>query len=421
MTAGKTWGAAGASAALLCGGLFLAAPAAVAAPDPTACLQASGAFHTTPATAGVTAESVTALEQAAAADAAAQASYDALAQAAAGPVLAELESVEAARVAALQAGDQAALDAAHARIDELLPVLHRRLDTPEIRAAGAARDAASVAFLKLQKDLGLDQAAVAGLLSGLRDFAVACDGVDGAVPAVAPAPVGAVHGAPACLEASGRLHTALAAAGISAPAATALEEAAAAFAVAEANYDALAQAAAGTLPAELDAAMAERDAALLSGDEAAAAAAQSRVDELSQGLEPLLDTPEVQAAEAVRLEARTTFVRHWTELGIDQAAVAHLLGLLQDFLVACAGVPVTTPVVVPDVPAPAPVPAAPVPAAPVEAGPVAVNPGLNVDSAAAAEPDRAPGDLVTAALVALAVAVAAAAGARFRRGGRTRP
>lgn len=411
MNAVTTWGAIGSSAAMLAGGLFLGAPAAVAAPDPTACLQASGEFHATLAAAGITAESAAALEQAAEADAAAQAAYDALAQAAAGPVLAELETVEAARVAALKSGDQAALDAAHARIDELMPVLHDLLDTPEIRAAGAARDDAAVAFLGLQKSLGLDQAAMATLLSQMRDFAVACEGVDGAAPVAAPAPGTGVRDEPACLEASGRLHTALAAAGISAPTATALEEAAAAFAVAEAHYDALAQAAAGTLPAELEAAMAARDAAILSGDEAARDAAQQRVDELSLALEPLLDTPEIQAAETARLDTRVAFVLRWGELGIQEAAVADLLGLVEDFVVACAGVPVAPPVVVPETPAPPP-------AAPVDAGPVGVNPGLNVDTAAA-EPERSPGGLVPAALLVLALAAPVTAGALVRRGRHT--
>ena len=58
MTAGKTWAATGATAAMLAGGLLLGAPAAVAAPGDPACLQATAQLDAALAGAGLPPERI---------------------------------------------------------------------------------------------------------------------------------------------------------------------------------------------------------------------------------------------------------------------------------------------------------------------------------------------------------------------------
>ena len=117
MTAGKTWAATGATAAMLAGGLLLGAPAAVAAPGDPACLQATAQLDAALAGAGLTPESLGALDLSAEAVAAAEAQYAALVEGAGGPSLQELEAAAAALMAAQESGDAeaVALRAAHRR------------------------------------------------------------------------------------------------------------------------------------------------------------------------------------------------------------------------------------------------------------------------------------------------------------------
>ena len=83
MISTKKWVAAGSTATLLAGGLFLGAPTAAAAPGDAACLQASTQFNAALSTAGVDLSFVTQFELAMAAGEDASQNFDAVSQAAA--------------------------------------------------------------------------------------------------------------------------------------------------------------------------------------------------------------------------------------------------------------------------------------------------------------------------------------------------
>ncbi|MCM3486179.1 hypothetical protein [Kocuria rosea] len=191
MTAGKTWAATGATAAMLAGGLLLGAPAAVAAPGDPACLQATAQLDAALAGAGLTPESLGALDLSAEAVAAAEAQYAALVEGAGGPSLQELESAAAALMAAQESGDAEAVALAEARLVELDQQLTIALGTLDPAVAEQAVAEAAVAFEALLAELALDESAVDQFLVLLEQAVLACE-----APA-APAPVAPVLPAPA--------------------------------------------------------------------------------------------------------------------------------------------------------------------------------------------------------------------------------
>ena len=191
MTAGKTWAATGATAAMLAGGLLLGAPAAVAAPGDPACLQATAQLDAALAGAGLTPESLGALDLSAEAVAAAEAQYAALVEGAGGPSLQELEAAAAALMAAQESGDAEAVALAEARLVELDQQLTIALGTLDPAVAEQAVAEAAVAFEALLAELALDESAVDQFLVLLEQAVLACE-----APA-APAPVAPVLPAPA--------------------------------------------------------------------------------------------------------------------------------------------------------------------------------------------------------------------------------
>jgi hypothetical protein len=190
MTAGKTWAATGATAAMLAGGLLLGAPAAVAAPGDPACLQATAQLDAALAGAGLTPESLGALDLSAEAVAAAEAQYAALVEGAGGPSLQELEAAAAALMAAQESGDAEAVALAEARLVELDQQLTVALGTLDPAVAEQAVAEAAVAFEALLAELALDESAVDQFLVLLEQAVLACE-----APA-APAPVAPVLPAP---------------------------------------------------------------------------------------------------------------------------------------------------------------------------------------------------------------------------------
>lgn len=189
MTVAKTWAAAGSAATMLVGGLVLGAPAAVAAPGDAACLQATNQFDAALAGAGLTPESIMALDQTADAVASVEAQYTALVEGAGGPSLAELQAAAAALVAAQESGDPAAVAQAEARIAELDAALAAALGTVDPAALEAALVETGATFEALLAELALDEATVNQLLVLLEQAVVACEGQIGQLPVVAPAPV----------------------------------------------------------------------------------------------------------------------------------------------------------------------------------------------------------------------------------------
>ncbi|WP_460667510.1 hypothetical protein [Kocuria himachalensis] len=186
MTAGKTWAATGATAAMLAGGLFLGAPAAVAAPGDPACLQATAQLDAVLAGAGLTPESLGALDVSAEAVAAAEAQYAALVEGAGGPSLQELEAAAAALVAAEESGDPEAVAQAEARLVELDEQLTAALGTLDPAVAEQALADAAVTFKALLAELALDEATVNQLLVLLEQAVVACEGPAAPAPVVVP-------------------------------------------------------------------------------------------------------------------------------------------------------------------------------------------------------------------------------------------
>lgn len=251
----------------------------------------------------------------------------------------------------------------------------------------------------------------------------------------APAAV-AAPGDAACLQASGQFNAALVAAGITAGSVTQLEQAAEAVVAAEEQYFALLDAAAGDLYTQLEEALEDLDAAETAGDPEAVAAAEARVLELEASLELALDTPEILAAEQLLYDTTDALDVQLSALDLDEASSEQLLVLFKQFLAACegtgGGAPVITPVADPAAPvapapaAPAPVVLAPAPVAvdpvvvavPEQAAPTApvgVNPGLNIQTAAATDRDPHPGAALVAALLAAGIAVPAATALRLHR------
>ncbi|PWF87183.1 hypothetical protein CIK52_05000 [Kocuria rosea] len=176
---------------MLAGGLLLGAPAAVAAPGDPACLQATAQLDAALAGAGLSPESLGALDLSAEAVSAAEAQYAALVEGAGGPSLQELEAAAAALMAAQESGDAEAVALAEARLVELDQQLTIALGTLDPAVAEQAVAEASVAFEALLAELALDESAVDQFLVLLEQAVLACE-----APA-APAPVAPVLPAPA--------------------------------------------------------------------------------------------------------------------------------------------------------------------------------------------------------------------------------
>lgn len=234
MTAVSKWVAAGSSAAVLAGGLFLGTPAAVAAPGDAVCLQASSQFEAALSAAGITEASVARIEATSQAAAAAQGAYAALVEAAtadeSAAVAAAIDSLEAARAAAdaaeaaaeaaedsgapdadalatAAAEAEAAADAAEQALQDSQDAYNAALDTPEINEAQGVLEAAARDFEAALAAVSLDDASAAGITGLFEAFLTACNGVDPVVtspgsttPVVAKpvtvAPAGAGNAAP---------------------------------------------------------------------------------------------------------------------------------------------------------------------------------------------------------------------------------
>lgn len=275
----------------------------------------------------------------------------------------------------------------------------------------------------------------------------------------------AAPGDAACLEASVQFEAALGAAGITETSVADIEAASEAAAAAEATYVALVSAAGAGPRAALDDAMADletaraaavaaeaaEDQAEASGNAAAIEAAKDAHDaaedaeeaaeqavrDLEEAYTAAISTPEILEAQGVLDLAVQAVQDALAAVSLDEASAANLMGLFQAFLAACnpdaIGVdPVGTPVVTPPVAAPVnasesttPAVANPVGAPPAGAGTaktaaVATNRGLNIQTAAAAEPGVHPGLALLAGLLAAGIAVPAAVALRMRRLERSR-
>jgi hypothetical protein len=219
MTVSK-WVAAGSSAAVFAGGLFLGAPTASAAPGDPACVQASTQFEAALAAAGITEATIADLESKAAIAADAEASYLAMVEAAGAVPAAELATAqaalddaiaataaaEAAEEEAEESGDPAAItaaqdataaaedaeEAARQAVTDLTAAYDAAINTPEIIAAQDAFDAAAADFETGLAAVSLDEASAADLAGLFEAFLAACNpdstGVDPVTPPVS-APV----------------------------------------------------------------------------------------------------------------------------------------------------------------------------------------------------------------------------------------
>ncbi|GAA1267623.1 hypothetical protein [Arthrobacter pascens] len=275
----------------------------------------------------------------------------------------------------------------------------------------------------------------------------------------------AAPGDAACLQASVQFEAALGAAGITETSVADIEAASEAAAAAEATYVALVSAAGAGPRAALEDAMADletaraaavaadaaKDQAEASGDaaaieaakdahdaaEAAEEAAELAVRDLEEAYTAAISTPDILEAQGALDLAVEAVEDALAAVSLDEASAENLLGLFQAFLAACnpdaIGVdPVGTPVVTPPVAAPVnasesttPEVANPVGAPPAGAGTaktaaVATNRGLNIQTAAAAEPGVHPGLALLAGLLAAGIAVPAAVALRMRRLERSR-
>ena len=271
----------------------------------------------------------------------------------------------------------------------------------------------------------------------------------------------AAPGDPACVQASTQFEAALAAAGITEATIADLESKAAIAADAEASYLAMVEAAGAVPAAELATAQAALDDAIAataaaeaaekeaneSGDPAAITAAQDAtaaarnaqgaaqqvVTDLTLAYDAAIDTPQIRAAQDAFNAAAADFEAALAAVSLDEDSAADLAGLFEAFLAACnpdsTGVdPVTPPVSAP-VTAPVTAPGSTTPAVanavnetPAGGGTAlaATNKGLNVQTAAEAEPGVHPGLALLAGLLAAGIAVPAAVAMRMRRLERSR-
>jgi hypothetical protein len=216
MTSVSKWVAAGSSAAVFAGGLFIGMPVASAAPGDAACVAASVQYEAALAAAGITAESYAELEALAEAAAVAEgAYYDRLEASIAAADkalndarvrLAEADAAERAAEDVLEkaqeSGDAAAIEAAQAALtaagqeedlaEEALELLEKApadaaANTPEVLAALQASDEAAAAFDEKLATFSLDQETSDAITALFEAFLDACNpdaiGVD---PVVTP-------------------------------------------------------------------------------------------------------------------------------------------------------------------------------------------------------------------------------------------
>lgn len=267
----------------------------------------------------------------------------------------------------------------------------------------------------------------------------------------APAAV-AAPGDAACLQASSQFEAALSAAGITEESVALLEASSQAAAEAEATYLALLESAGAGPRAAFDAATAELEAARAvkdaaeealadaedSGDPTAIAEAQAAKDaaetaeddaeqaalDLEAAYTAAISSPEILAAQGAMDTAVADFEAALAAVSLDDATAAGLSGLFEAFLAACNEDAVVVDAVVSSPGSTTPVVTKPVTAGPTGAGnaaaAVATNKGLNVQTAATAEPGVHPGLALLAGLLAAGIAVPAAVALRMRRLERTR-
>ncbi|WP_395398513.1 hypothetical protein ACHMXB_11835 [Arthrobacter sp. UC242_113] len=214
MTAASKWVAAGSSAAVLAGGLFLGVPTAAAAPGDAACQQAFNQYESALGAAGITQATVADLESAVDAAEAAYVPVQQVvddAEAALAAAEAQLADDEAAKDAAEEAleeaqetGDPEAIEAAQiayetadeARGDSRDAVELRESElnaatvSPELIQARDALNAAVANFEALLAAVSLDEASATSLMGLFEGYLTACDpdspGVDPVVPPVTP-------------------------------------------------------------------------------------------------------------------------------------------------------------------------------------------------------------------------------------------
>lgn len=193
----RRWTTAGATAAVVAGGLLVGAPAASAAPGDTACLEAAAQFETALAGTGIAPESLAQLELSAESVAAAEAQYATLIGGAGGPSLVELEQAAQQLAAAQESGDPAAVAATQARLAELQAQLTTAVEGLDPAVVEQALAGSTVIFQDLLGQLGLTKATAGQLLGLLEQTAAACGTAFTPVTPVAPAPVVETPVAPA--------------------------------------------------------------------------------------------------------------------------------------------------------------------------------------------------------------------------------
>ncbi|MDQ1059829.1 hypothetical protein QFZ23_003730 [Arthrobacter globiformis] len=221
MTVSK-WVAAGSSAAVFAGGLFIGAPTAAAAPGDAACLQAFTQFEGALSAAGITEATVADVESKAAVTADAEAVYLAMVEAAGAVPAAELATAQAALDDAIAAtaaaeeaeeeaedsGDPAAIsaaedateaaeeaeDAARQAVTDLTAAYEAAINTPEIVEARDAFNAAAAEFETLLAAVSLDEATATNLMGLFEAYVTACNPGAVGVDPVATPPVTAPGG-----------------------------------------------------------------------------------------------------------------------------------------------------------------------------------------------------------------------------------
>lgn len=234
--------------------------------------------------------------------------------------------------------------------------------------------------------------------------AVVAGGLLVGTPAASAAP-----GDAACLQAAAQVEAAVAGTGITAESLAQLELSAESVAAAEAQYATLVGGAGGPSLVELEQAAQQLGLAEESGDPAAIAAAQARLAELEAQLTTALESLDPATVEQAVTDSTVIFADLLGQLGLTEATAGQLLGLLEQTAAACGAT------VAPVAPAPvAPAPVVEAPAAPVEAAPVGVNPGLDIQTGAAAEEPGAGLFAVAAGVLAVAVTAAVAVRRRTR-------
>jgi hypothetical protein len=224
MTAASKWAAAGSSAAVLVGGLFLGVPSAAAAPGDPACEQASTQFEAVLSAAGITETTVADLESKAAIAADAEALYLSMVESAGAVPAAQLGAAQAvlddavAATAAAEAAEEVAEDSddlaaitaaqeateaaeqaeeeARKAVADLTAAYDAAISTPDIIAAQDAFDAAAADFDAALAAVSLDEASAADLAGLFEAFLTACNpdspGTDPVTPPVTPPVTGPV-------------------------------------------------------------------------------------------------------------------------------------------------------------------------------------------------------------------------------------